>query len=78
MPWIAKLRKVPKLTGGFPFELGALYVVTKAYSNNHSVNIIDTDGKLTTMTQTQARECFNNPQWLTDEQWKKICHSSQR
>ena len=73
MPWIAKLRKIPKLTGGYHYSLDDIYIVTKVDPKNPSITVINMWDKRTTITTATAQECFHRPQWVTDEQWKTIC-----
>ena len=73
MPWVARCTKRPKLTGGFPFVEGAYYIVTKSKTNDKQVLVmtISYDNE-TTLVKGQARQIFEPPKWVSDDNLLKV------
>lgn len=74
MPWVAQCEQVPKLSGGFSYEVGKYYIVTKSLKNENTVQVIDIDNAEHGMviTKKQANQIFGRPRWVPDEKMHTI------
>lgn len=71
MPWIAKIKNIPKLTGGFKYVEGAFYRV-KRDTARQVVIVSDGDEQSIAITIGQARAMFGRPQWVSDDYYKLV------